>query len=96
MAHAKSRTRQRNPMTAINQTNALKNRLVRGLMARDSVQVMAEEIFFCFVAVYDCLRTRRKTVIGRQGSPHMPRGSSGMVQPEIVHILFMDTVTRRA
>ena len=83
-------------MTAINQTNALENQLVRGLVARDSVQVMAEQIFSLFCRSIRLPKNSSKPVIGRQGSPHMPRGSSGMVQPEIAHILFMDTVTRRA
>ena len=57
-----SSTRQRNPIPAINQMNALENQLFRALIARESVQVMAEEIFPCishsvFSARLDSLNT---------------------------------------
>jgi hypothetical protein len=54
LSHASSRTRQRNPMTAINQTSALENQLVLALIVRESVQVMAEEIFLHLSPCTNC------------------------------------------
>ena len=91
-----STTRQRNPMPANNQTETLE---YPGLSSFDGVRFSERHGRADFFLVCRSIRLPKnssKPVIGRQGSPHMPRGSSGMVKPEIAHILFMDTVTRRA
>ena len=81
-------------MTASNQPSALNIQLAKALMARESVQIMAEEISSLFLCRVRLPKNLSKPVIGRQGIAHMPRGSLGMVQPEIAHVLFIDIVTR--
>src|SRR5215510_7335415 len=86
LPQVRSRMRQRTPMTASKQPSVLNTQLAKALIARESVQIMAEEISSLFLCRVRLPKNLSKPVIGRQGIAHMPRGSLGMVQPEIAHV----------